>query len=59
MEGPEAAYAQGDLYADVMAGPPQIANGQVKIKKEVDTEDYNSTVSSLLPRRIASSSFFF
>jgi len=29
MEGPEAAYAQGDLYADVMAGPTQnTTNGQ-------------------------------
>jgi cleavage and polyadenylation specificity factor subunit 6/7 len=28
MEGPEAAYAQGDLYADVMAGPtPNTTNG--------------------------------
>jgi len=42
MEGPEAAYAQGDLYADVMAGPTQNTNGQVKIKKE-EGEEFNST----------------
>lgn len=41
MEGPEAAYAQGDLYADVMAGPTQTTNGNMKIKKE-ESEDYLS-----------------
>ena len=36
MEGPEAAYAQGDLYADVMAAPtttlPSNGNGDLDLK---------------------------